>query len=60
MASDRGADAAGQPATPVLRRIAQGDLCAGCGACARVFPDRITMGTAPPGFLRPRETARLL
>jgi coenzyme F420 hydrogenase subunit beta len=61
MGSDRGAEAAGQvpPATPVLRRIAQGDLCAGCGACAGVLPNKIAMETAPPGFLRPRETAPL-
>ena len=42
-----------------LRRIARGDLCAGCGACAGVFPDKIGMEMAPPGFLRPRQTAPL-
>lgn len=36
-----------------LRRIARGDLCAGCGACAGVFSDKITMEMSPPGFLRP-------
>lgn len=54
MGSDRAA-----PATPALRRITQGDLCAGCGACAGVFPGKIAMETVPPGFLRPRETAPL-
>ena len=29
-----------RPAGRVLRRIAQGDLCAGCGACAGSFPTR--------------------
>jgi len=47
------------PPNPVLRRIARGDLCAGCGACGGVFPDKITMEIAPPGFLRPRQSAPL-
>ena len=61
MASDPGPEAAGspEPAGRVLRRIARGDLCAGCGACAGVFPGKIAMEQAPPGFLRPREIAPL-
>ena len=45
--------------TPSLARVARGDLCAGCGACAGLFPTKIAMETAPPGFLRPRQTAPL-
>jgi len=44
---------------PSLSRVAQGDLCAGCGACAGLFPSKVVMETAPPGFLRPRQTAPL-
>lgn len=42
-----------------LNRVAGGNLCAGCGACAGVFPDKLTMELSPPGFLRPREIAPL-
>lgn len=42
-----------------LNLILSGDLCAGCGACAGVFPDKLTMEMSPPGFLRPREIAPL-
>lgn len=45
--------------SPALRRIARGDLCAGCGACGGMFPDKITMEMTPPGFLRPRQHAPL-
>ena len=44
---------------PSLARIARGNLCAGCGGCAGLFPDKITMDMAPPGFLRPRQIASL-
>ena len=43
----------------LLNRIAKGDLCSGCGACAGVFPDKVTMKMAEPGFLRPRQSALL-
>lgn len=42
-----------------LNRVAGGNLCAGCGACAGAFPDKLTMEMSPPGFLRPREIAPL-
>lgn len=42
-----------------LARVARGDLCAGCGACAGLFPGRIAMVETAPGFLRPRQTAPL-
>ncbi|MDT8328878.1 MAG: Coenzyme F420 hydrogenase/dehydrogenase, beta subunit C-terminal domain [Roseovarius sp.] len=45
--------------SPALRRIAKGDLCAGCGACGGLFPDKVGMEMAPPGFLRPRQNAPL-
>ncbi|WP_247651307.1 Coenzyme F420 hydrogenase/dehydrogenase, beta subunit C-terminal domain [Roseovarius autotrophicus] len=45
--------------SPALRRIARGDLCAGCGACGGMFPDKIGVEMAPPGFLRPRQRAPL-
>lgn len=43
----------------ILHRIAKGDLCAGCGACVGIFPDKLTMEMSPPGFLRPKEIAPL-
>jgi len=39
-----------------LSRITRGDLCAGCGGCAGLFPNKIAMELVPPGFLRPRQT----
>ena len=43
--------------SPSLTRIARGNLCSGCGACGGLFPDKISLGMAPPGFLRPRQIA---
>ncbi len=37
----------------VLDRVARGNLCAGCGACATLAPDTVEMEMAPPGYLRP-------
>lgn len=45
--------------SPNLTRVAKGDLCAGCGACAGLFPDRIAMQASPPGWLRPQQSAAL-
>lgn len=42
-----------------MHRITQGDLCAGCGACAGLFPAKLDMSTAAPGFLRPRQLGAL-
>jgi coenzyme F420 hydrogenase subunit beta len=39
--------------SPSLARVARGDLCAGCGACAGVTGGKIAMQRAAPGFLRP-------
>ena len=40
--------------SPALARVARGDLCAGCGACAAIAPG-VVMREAPPGFARPEE-----
>lgn len=42
-----------------LRRVIRGDLCAGCGACAGLFPDKISMASAAPGWPRPLQSAPL-
>ena len=44
---------------PSLARVARGDLCAGCGACAGLFPRKIRMTTATPGYLRPVQSEPL-
>ncbi len=46
-------------AQPPLNRVARGNLCAGCGACAGLFPAKIKMVVAAPGFLRPQQVAPL-
>lgn len=45
--------------SPSLARVARGDLCAGCGACAGLLPGKVEMAVTPPGYLRPRQTAAL-
>ena len=45
--------------SPSLTRVARGDLCAGCGACAGLMPGKLAMQMAQPGFLRPVQTADL-
>lgn len=45
--------------SPALARVARGDLCAGCGACAGLAPGRIALAETPPGFPRPVQTAPL-
>lgn len=49
------------PVTPApsLRRVVNSNLCAGCGACAGLFPGQVRMVTLPPGFLRPEQTGEL-
>jgi coenzyme F420 hydrogenase subunit beta len=41
--------------SPALSRVARGDLCAGCGACAAIAPGRIAM-RLQDGWLRPAQT----
>jgi coenzyme F420 hydrogenase subunit beta len=36
-----------------LSLVKQGNLCAGCGACAGLFPQSVAMQTEAPGYLRP-------
>lgn len=43
-----------------LRRVIRGDLCAGCGACAGLFPDKISMTSSATGWPRPRQSAPLM
>lgn len=42
-----------------LGRVARGDLCAGCGACAAVAPGRVRMAVQAPGYLRPVQDGAL-
>lgn len=44
---------------PALKRVARGNLCAGCGGCALVAPEKIAMDMTPPGFLRPVQSQAL-
>lgn len=45
--------------SPALKAVKSGKLCSGCGLCAGIAPDAVAMEVAPPGFLRPRQTAPL-
>lgn len=45
--------------SPALIAVERGKLCSGCGLCAGVAPEAVTIELAPPGFLRPRQTAPL-
>ena len=45
--------------TDTLDRVARGNLCAGCGACAALAPDHISMKMTPPGYLRPAKQGAL-
>jgi len=42
-----------------LKRVARGNLCAGCGGCALAAPGKIEMTMEPPGYLRPHQTSAL-
>ena len=50
---------AGLTPSPSLTRVARGDLCAGCGACAALAPGKVAMEIAAPGYLRPVQQAAL-
>lgn len=39
--------------SPTVTRVLRGELCAGCGLCAALAPQAITMATPAPGFNRP-------
>lgn len=42
-----------------LQKVQQGNLCAGCGACAGLWPQKIKMEMQAPGYLRAHQTAPL-
>lgn len=46
--------------SPSLARVAAGNLCSGCGACAALAPGRVTMAMTAPGYLRPVQHRELL
>ncbi len=41
--------------SPTVRRVLAGELCSGCGLCAGIAPDAITMTTVAPGYSRPEQ-----
>jgi coenzyme F420 hydrogenase subunit beta len=45
--------------SPALNAVLRGKLCSGCGLCAGVAPGAVALELAPPGFVRPRQTAPL-
>jgi coenzyme F420 hydrogenase subunit beta len=45
--------------SPALNAVLRGKLCSGCGLCAGIAPEAVALELAPPGFLRPRQTAPL-
>ncbi len=47
------------PLSKAWNRVVQGNLCAGCGACVGMFPDKFTIEMSPPGFLRPKQISPL-
>jgi coenzyme F420 hydrogenase subunit beta len=51
--------AAASSLAPSLARVARGDLCSGCGACAALVPGKVAMAVSREGFLRPEQGAAL-
>ena len=45
--------------SPVLKRVVGGGLCSGCGACAAIAPQAISMALVDPGLFRPDQSADL-
>ena len=45
--------------SPVLKRVVRGRLCSGCGACAAIAPQAISMALVDPGLIRPDQSAAL-
>ena len=39
--------------TGALARVERGNLCAGCGGCALIAPNKVRMELRAPGYLRP-------
>ena len=44
-------------ASPTLERVIRGRLCSGCGLCASLGGDAVTMTMRAPGFARPVQSA---
>lgn len=42
-----------------LAKVVDGQLCAGCGACAATAPTKISVGVDASGFARPQQSAPL-
>jgi coenzyme F420 hydrogenase subunit beta len=47
------------PAKLSLQRVVESGLCTGCGGCAGVFPDKVTMAFNAEGYLRPQLPVQL-
>ena len=47
------------PVSPELARVLKGQLCSGCGGCAALVPDKISMKVSPAGYNRPVQTGML-
>ncbi|KAB7648935.1 Coenzyme F420 hydrogenase/dehydrogenase, beta subunit C-terminal domain [Polymorphobacter fuscus] len=45
--------------SPALARVERGQTCSGCGLCAAIASGAVTMAQAPPGYLRPVQSAHL-
>lgn len=43
--------------SPTVQRVLRGQTCTGCGLCASVAGDAISMGTIAPGYSRPQVLA---
>jgi coenzyme F420 hydrogenase subunit beta len=46
-------------ASKVLDRVDRGKTCSGCGLCAAIAPNAVTLAMQPPGYLRPVQSAPL-
>lgn len=46
--------------SPTVDRVLRGHLCSGCGLCAGIAGDAITMETVAPGYSRPRVAGPVL
>lgn len=39
--------------SPTLARVMQGEICAGCGLCAAIAPEKVAINLSPEGYARP-------
>lgn len=46
-------------ASAALDRVERGKTCSGCGLCAAIAPEQISMAMQAPGYLRPVQSAAL-